>query len=195
MIPSSHPRHLDLSVAQIRGISFPHSHTYVCMLSRFSRVRLFATPWTAARQAPLSTGFSRQEHLSGLPSPPPGGLPDPGMEPSSPVSPALQAESYCWATGEAFTHIYMPSKTGIRHFTHAVAMLFLTSKPSHLCQEDWSSLASRSAHPLRRSLGITSGKALATSLRLQCLSVVLRGPRQLFTTRHFNCLLLLVSFT
>ena len=41
------------------------------LLSRFSRVRLCATPWTAAHQAPLSMGFSRQEHWSGVPFPPP----------------------------------------------------------------------------------------------------------------------------
>ena len=46
-----------------------------------SCVRLFATPWTAARQAPLSMGFSRQEYWSGLPCPPPGDLPNPGIEP------------------------------------------------------------------------------------------------------------------
>ena len=40
--------------------------------------QLFATPWTAAYQAPLSLGFSRQEYWSGLPLPPPGDLPDPG---------------------------------------------------------------------------------------------------------------------
>ena len=45
-----------------------------------SRVRFFATPWTVARQAPLSMGFSRQEYWSGLPFPSPGDLPDPGME-------------------------------------------------------------------------------------------------------------------
>ena len=54
-----------------------------------SHVRLFATPWTEARQAPLSIGFSRQVDLSGLPSHPTGDLPDPGMEPTSPVPPAL----------------------------------------------------------------------------------------------------------
>ena len=42
-----------------------------CMLSRFSRVRLCATPWTSAHRAPLSTGFSRQEYWSGLPFPSP----------------------------------------------------------------------------------------------------------------------------
>ena len=59
-------------------------------VSGFSCVQLFVTPWTVARQAPLSTGFSRQEYWSGWPCPPPGGLPDPGMEPGSP---ALQAYS------------------------------------------------------------------------------------------------------
>ena len=48
-----------------------------------------ATPWTVAHQAPLSMGFSRQEHHSELPFPPPGDLPDSGIEPASPVSPAL----------------------------------------------------------------------------------------------------------
>ena len=54
-----------------------------------SHVHLFATPWTVARQAPLSTGFSREEYWSGLPCPPPGDLPDPGIEPKSLMSPAL----------------------------------------------------------------------------------------------------------
>ena len=49
-----------------------------------------ATPWTVAREVPLSMGFSRQEYCSGLPFPSPGDLPDPGIEP---MSPALQADS------------------------------------------------------------------------------------------------------
>ena len=60
------------------------------MLSPFSRVRLFVTLWTVAHQAPLSMGVSRQEYWSGLPFPPPGDLPDPGIEPASPT---LQAGS------------------------------------------------------------------------------------------------------
>ena len=55
-----------------------------------SRVRLFATPWTVAGQAPLSLGFSGQEHWSGLPFPSPGDLPNPGIKPGSP---RWQAES------------------------------------------------------------------------------------------------------
>ena len=61
---------------------------YVCW--SFSHVRLSATPWTVARQAPLSMGFSRQEYWSGLPFPSPGDLPNPEIEPRSPT---LQADS------------------------------------------------------------------------------------------------------
>ena len=57
---------------------------------RFSHIQLFATPWTVAHLAPLSMLFSRQEYWSRLACPPPGDLPDPGIEF---VSPALQADS------------------------------------------------------------------------------------------------------
>ena len=59
----------------------------MCVLSH---VQLFVQPWTVACQAPLSMGFSRQEYWNGLPCPPPGDLPDPGIQPRSP---ALQADS------------------------------------------------------------------------------------------------------
>ena len=55
-----------------------------------SRVRLSATPWTVAYQAPPSMGFSRQEHWSGLPFPSPGDLHNPGIKPGSP---ALKADA------------------------------------------------------------------------------------------------------
>ena len=48
-----------------------------------SHAQLFATLCTIAHQAPLSMGFSRQEYWSGLPCPPPGDLPYPGIEPTS----------------------------------------------------------------------------------------------------------------
>ena len=51
------------------------------------------TSWTVAPQAPLSMESSRQEYWSGLPCPPPGDLPDLGIEPRSPVSPVLQVDS------------------------------------------------------------------------------------------------------
>ena len=64
--------------------SFTFQRGYVKVKS-LSRVRLFATPWTAAYQAPPSVGFSRQEYWSGLPFASPGDLPDPGIEPGSPA--------------------------------------------------------------------------------------------------------------
>ena len=69
--------------------------TDACMLSRFSRVQLFATLLTVARQAPLSMRFSRQEYWSDLPCPPPGDLPDPGIKS---VSPALAGRFFTTST-------------------------------------------------------------------------------------------------
>ena len=60
-----------------------------CVLSHFNCVQLFVTSWTIAHQAPLSIGFSRQESWSGLPCPPPGDLPNPGVKPMSLMFPAL----------------------------------------------------------------------------------------------------------
>ena len=59
-------------------------------VNSLSPVRLFATLWTVAHQAPPSIGFSRQEYWSGLPLPSPGYLPDPGIKPGSP---ALEADA------------------------------------------------------------------------------------------------------
>ena len=71
------------------------------MLSCFSHVWLFVTLWTVALQAPLSMGFSRQEYWSGLPCPPPGDLPNPGIKPASPVALRCRHILYHWVTREA----------------------------------------------------------------------------------------------
>ena len=63
-------------------------------LSCFSRVQLFATPWTTTRQAPLFMGFSQQQYWSGVPCPPPEDLPNPGIKSSTLASPALQVNSF-----------------------------------------------------------------------------------------------------
>ena len=97
----------------------PISPYYNCnrlcaVLSWFSRVWLFATLWTVARQAPLSMGFSRQEYWSELSCPPPGGLPDPRIEPMSLTFPALAAgffttSSITWeVTIFAITEVQVP---------------------------------------------------------------------------------------
>ena len=56
------------------------------------------TLWTVAHQAPLSVGFSRQEHWSGLPWPPLGDLPDPGFKPMFLMSPALAVRFFTTST-------------------------------------------------------------------------------------------------
>ena len=65
----------------------------MCAGHQLSHVQLFETLWTVARQPPLSMGFSRQEYWSGLSFPSPGDLPYLGMEPMSPMSPALDGQS------------------------------------------------------------------------------------------------------
>ena len=62
---------------------------YMCVCV-FSCVRLFVTPWTVARQAPLSVGFSQQQYWNGLLCPPPRHLPDSGIER---MSPTLQVDT------------------------------------------------------------------------------------------------------
>ena len=80
----------------------------VCMLSCFSCVQLCVTLWTATHQTSLSVGFSKQEYWSGLPCPPLGHLPDPGIEPVSPMSPGLAGRFFTTsATWEAYTHTHI----------------------------------------------------------------------------------------
>ena len=74
-----------------RRSAFYSSFYSLCMggcevkVKLLSHVRLFATPWTVAHQAPPFMGFSSQEYWSGLPFPSPGDRPDPGIEPWSPA--------------------------------------------------------------------------------------------------------------
>ena len=83
----------------------------VCVLSCFSHVQLFATLRTGACQAPLSMGFSRQEHWIGLSCPSPGDLPDPGVEPMSLMSPTLVGRffttSAAWEIPSLFLYFWL----------------------------------------------------------------------------------------
>ena len=110
---STHPRQVRLwqklsefcFTVNKRGVEdFPHvyAHVRVCLVS------CSATRWTVAHQAALSVGFSRQDYWGGFPFPSPGDLPHPGIEPASPVPPALAGILHCWDTWEALLHIYRP---------------------------------------------------------------------------------------
>ena len=72
-------------------VNYVYKHVLCAQL--LSLVQLLEIPWTVACQAPLSMEFSRQEYWNGLPFPPPGDLPDPGIELTSPASPALAVDS------------------------------------------------------------------------------------------------------
>ena len=87
-----HPNSLEIHPCFIifkKYSSFLFSSLHKVKVKSLSRVRLSATLWTVAHQAPLSMGFSRQEQWIGLPFPSPGDLPNPGIEPRSPI---LQAD-------------------------------------------------------------------------------------------------------
>ena len=94
--PSCHLPHRQLCAhahahSRVYGApEYMHRHGPCVRAKLLSRVSLFATLWTVAHQAPLSTGFPRQQYWSGLPRPSPGDLTDSGIEP---VPPALQADS------------------------------------------------------------------------------------------------------
>ena len=80
---------------------------HACILSQFSCVQVFVTPWTVARQAPLSMEFSRQEYWSGLSFPSPGDLPDPGIKPGSPALQADYLPTELWGKGLGLKYFYL----------------------------------------------------------------------------------------
>ena len=91
-------------------LSGPLGSPLYVKVKSFSHVRLFATPWTVARQAPPSMGFSRLEYWSGLPFPSPGYLPDPGIKPQSPI---LQADSLPSEPQGSSTYIIKCQQTSV----------------------------------------------------------------------------------
>ena len=96
---------------------YPVLFIHVCVLSRFSRVQLFVTPWIVAQQAPLSMGFYRQEYWSGWPCPLPGDLPDPGIKPASLMSLSLAGGFFTTSvTWENLIHPFLLSTR--RGFSH-----------------------------------------------------------------------------
>ena len=80
---------------EVTVIPIPQNCVCVQLLSH---VQLFGTPWTVAHQAPLFMGLSRQEYRSELPFPPPEDLPNPGIGPSSLMSPALEGGFFTTST-------------------------------------------------------------------------------------------------
>ena len=95
-----------------------------------SRVRFFATPWTVARQAPLSMGFSSQDYWDGFPFPSPGNLPDSGIKPRSP---ALQADSLPLShLASPYKYIYTNTYLRIRIFVYLCIYIYIFTN-AYLC--------------------------------------------------------------
>ena len=98
-----------------------------------SHVWLSVTPWTTARQTPLSMRFSRQEYWKGLPFPPPGDLPGPGIKPKSPVPPALAGGFFTTKSpGNPYSDPWSPRKLEIlgKNIWNLVAYYHLASYPA-----------------------------------------------------------------
>ena len=99
-----------------------------CLPRHVHRVQLCATPWMGAQQAPLSMGFSRQEYWSGLPFPPPGDLPNAGIEPTSLKSPALAGRFFTPGTtreAQATKNTLLPPKIAQPRCCMFSTLLFL----------------------------------------------------------------------
>ena len=132
---SSLPQPLSCSVVSYNIIFlFQKKILLTCeWVKSLSRVRLFATLWTGAHQAPQSIGFSRQEYWSRLPFPSPGDLPDPGIKPRSPT---LQADTLtsepCWLEDRISSTTYIvcqESNSGILHCRQILYHLSHQSSP------------------------------------------------------------------
>ena len=74
-----------IMLSERQGEGTHHFQNFGIVVQSLSCIQLFLTSWTIVLQAPLSMGFSRQKSWSELPFPPPGDLPDPGIEPTSPA--------------------------------------------------------------------------------------------------------------
>ena len=136
------------------------------------RVWLSATPGTAAQQAPLSMGFPRQGYWSGVPSPPPGDLPDPGTELLSFASPALQVDSLPLSFGEA----------PVQHHTSQLKMTGIDNiSQNKLTAEEWKSKTIQSFQVLEPCMCLTN-KLTIEYMHHNTLWLILRTATSTF---HF----------
>ena len=116
-IPQNHPNE------ELQNFNLVWSANTVVVHCTHSRVRshvwLFAKPWAVAHQAPLSMQFSQQEYWSGLPFPTPGDIPDPKIEPKSPVSSALAGRFFTTVPlGKPVSHYLIVSSQIITEGSH-----------------------------------------------------------------------------
>ena len=197
-------RKIGFSILQLRMFIFLSStlkvtREHVCACSVASVLSNSANPWTLACQAPLSVEFSTQEYWTGLPFPPPGDLPDPGIKSTSPVSPALQVDFFtteppgkpqgCWGTNRlnAFVKVSQWQFGQAPSWTHSftpVATQGRASEVSRSPPSSWGlhSLWAQGKWKIRRLLfkmswGFKDGDRRTLKWAQVLLSQGLRGPR------------------
>ena len=145
----------------------------VCMLILFSHVQLFVTLWTVAHQAPLSMGFSRHEYWSGLPCPPPGDLPDPGIKPTSFMFPALAGGFF--TTSTTWEALSSPTNPPLPHTENLNLTSLGVASPQNTQATLSPSVPAPQAHPrLGSSTWCWETPPLAKCLR--CCPLVCLGP-------------------
>ena len=105
---------LEVCHAPAELLPFLSSQSPICV----QELRCFVTLWTLGRQASLSMGFSKQESWRGLPCPPLGDLPDPGIKPTSRTSPTLQADSLPLSHQGSPDSGIFPSNKGLSKYLH-----------------------------------------------------------------------------
>ena len=166
---------------------FPSWNQSTCVLSHFSCIWLFATPWTVAYQAPLSVGFSRQEYWSGLPcSILQGNLPSPGIEPKSLLSTALAGRFFTSSTTREAPLSYMCPQ-----------ILVLSVTPWHWkhLSSNWIQLSDNSAVPAPQELTQHGEEAQADFSFFKLMTHKSQvGPlHQLVRLPSFSCQFILFS--
>ena len=129
-----------------------------CVL-RCSVIWLFVTPWAVTCQAPLSTGFFKQEYWSELPFPPPGYLPDPRIKPMSPASPPLAGGFFTTEPPGKPLSTHTHTHTHIFRFFSVFTSVQLLSRV-WLCVTRWT--AARQA-----SLSVTNSRSLLKLMSIE----------------------------
>ena len=107
------------------------------VFSFFSHVRLFATLWTVTRQAPLSMGFSRQDYWSGLPFPPSGDIPDPGIEPISYITCIGRQVFFFFLTTSAILEAPFDTDRDINIYTHRKICAWMYTEAFFTMAKNW----------------------------------------------------------
>ena len=106
-----------------------YSYVYLLCAQPLTCIQLFGTPRTVARQAPLSMGFSRQQHWSELPFPPQRDLPDSGIEPTTPVDPELAGRFLTTEPPGKPGYVYRCAEhIGLIHASHVRLRLHLQAR-------------------------------------------------------------------